>query len=92
VSLESISHAQKQLMTTLIGIMRSILLSIVMVFWVVNRDFVPVSNLTKRANDLANGEFLINEIKVTGKDETGALQAFLDRLRISMLIAMKRKK
>ncbi len=93
VSLESISNAQKQLMTTLIGIMGSILLlSIVMVFWVVNRALVPVSNLATRANDLANGKYLDNEIAITGKDETGELQASLDKLRISILIALKRKK
>ena len=93
VSLESISHAQEQLMKTLIGIMGSILfLSIVMVFLVVNRGLRPVSSLAERANDLANGKFLDNDIKVTAKDETGELQASLDKLRISILIALKRKK
>jgi len=93
MSLEAISHAQKQLMTTLIGIMASILLlSTVMVFWVVNRALVPVASLAAHANDLANGEYLDQEIAVTSRDETGELQAALDKLRISILIALKRKK
>jgi methyl-accepting chemotaxis protein len=93
VSLEAISNAQKQLMTTLIGIMGSILLlSIIMVFWVVNRALVPVTELADRANDLANGELLNQAIPVTRKDETGKLQAALDKLRLSILIALKRKK
>jgi len=92
-SLEAISKAQKQLMTTLIGIMGSILLlSIIMVFWVVNRALVPVSELADRANDLASGESLNQAITVTRKDEMGKLQAALDKLRLSILIALKRKK
>jgi methyl-accepting chemotaxis protein len=93
MSLEAISRAQKQLMTTLIGIMGSILLlSVVMVFLVVNRALVPVIDLADRANDLAKGERLDQEIAVTRKDETGEMQASLNKLRVSILIAMKRKK
>lgn len=93
LSLEAISSAKKQFSATLLGVMLTILaLSIVLIFYIVNRSLVPVSQLAKRANDLASGKHLEDEITVTGEDETAELQASLDRLRISMLIALKRRK
>ena len=38
------------------------------------------------------GKNLKQEIKVTRKDEIGKLQETLDRLRLSMIIALKRRK
>ncbi len=93
LSLEAIDTAQKELRTTLIAIIATFLvISIILIFFVVNSSLQPVTTLAQRANDLADGQFLEDEIIVTGKDETGRLQAALDRLRISMLIALRRRK
>jgi HAMP domain-containing protein len=93
LSLEVIDNAKKQLMTTLVGIMGVIfLISITLTFIIVNSSMVPVKKLSVLANGLASGKHLQDEIAVTSKDEVGALQASLDRLRLSMLIALKRKK
>ena len=80
-------------MTTLLGIMAAILLiSIVLTFIIVNASLAPIEDLTDRASGLADGKDLDQDIQVTRKDEIGRLQATLDRLRLSMLIAFKRKK
>ncbi len=93
LSLEKMGAAKKQLMTLLISIMAAILiLSIALTFIIVNKSLGSINILTQRAGDLADGKQLDEEIKVTRKDEIGKLQATLDRLRLSMLIAFKRKK
>ena len=93
LSLVEINKAKKQLMTTLLGIMAAILLiSIVLTFVIVNASLAPIEDLTERASKLADGKQLEEDIQVTRKDEIGRLQATLDRLRLSMLIAFKRKK
>lgn len=93
LSLESIQEAKMELMTTLIAIMASILvISIGLSFVIVNSSLKPVRELAELADGLAGGKHLENEIKVTTNDEVGALQAALDRLRLSMVIALKRKK
>jgi len=93
LSLEVIDNAKKQLMTTLVGIMAVIfLISITLTFIIVNSSMGPVKKLSVLANGLAGGKYLQDEITITSKDEVGALQASLDRLRLSMLITLKRKK
>jgi HAMP domain-containing protein len=93
LSLQVIDNAKKQLMTTLVGIMAAIfLISITLTFIIVNSSMAPVKELSLLANGLASGKHLQDEITVTSKDEVGGLQASLDRLRLSMLIALKRKK
>jgi HAMP domain-containing protein len=93
LSLEVIDKAKRQLMNTLVGIMGVIFfISILLTFIIVNSSLAPVKILAGIADGLANGKYLQEEIPVTTKDEVGALQASLDRLRLSMLIALKRKK
>jgi HAMP domain-containing protein len=93
LSLQVIDNAKKQLMTTLVGIMAAIfLISITLTFIIVNSSMAPVKELSLLANGLASGKHLQDEITVTSKDEVGGLQASLDRLRLSMLIALKRKR
>ncbi len=93
LSLVEINKAKKHLMATLLGIMAAILLiSIVLTFLIVNASLAPIEDLTDRAGYLADGKQLEEDIQVTRKDEIGRLQATLDRLRLSMLIAFKRKK
>jgi len=93
LSLEVIDKAKRQLMITLVGIMGVIFfISILLTFIIVNSSLAPVKTMAGIADGLANGKYLEEEIPVTTKDEVGALQASLDRLRLSMLIALKRKK
>ncbi len=93
LSLEVINEAKQKLMTTLITMMAGILfLSLVLTFISVNRSLSPLNKLTNAAINLASGKNLKEEIKVTRKDEIGKLQETLDRLRLSMIIALKRRK
>jgi len=93
LSLEVIDGAKQKLMTTLVTMMAGILfLSLVLTFISVNRSLAPLKKLTIAATSLANGKNLKDEIKVTRKDEIGKLQETLDRLRLSMIIALKRRK
>ena len=93
LSLEVIDGAKQKLMTALVTMMAGILfLSLVLTFISVNRSLAPLKKLTIAATSLANGKNLKDEIKVTRKDEIGKLQETLDRLRLSMIIALKRRK
>jgi len=93
LSMVEIDQAKKRLMTTLVTMMSGILvLSLVLTFISVNRSLSPLNKLTIAATSLASGKNLKEEIKVTRKDEIGKLQETLDRLRLSMIIALKRRK
>ena len=93
LSLDAINAAKKNLMTSLITIMAAILgISVVLTFVAVNRALAPLKQLTATATDLANGLNLEQEIRTTRHDEIGALEAVLERLRLSMLIALKRSR
>lgn len=93
LSLDVINEAKQKLMTTLVAIMASIMvLSLVLTFISVNSSLSPLNKLTLVASALARGENLEEEIQVTRQDEIGKLQESLDRLRLSMLIALKRRK
>lgn len=93
LSMIEIDQAKKKLMTTLVTMMSGILiLSLVLTFISVNRSLSPLNKLTIAATSLASGKNLKDEIKVTRKDEIGKLQETLDRLRLSMIIALKRRK
>jgi len=93
LSMIEIDQAKKRLMTTLVTMMSGILiLSLVLTFISVNRSLSPLNKLTIAATSLASGKNLKDEIRVTRKDEIGKLQETLDRLRLSMIIALKRRK
>jgi len=93
LSLKAIQAAQSDLRFTLFGIMATILiLSLTLIFIIVNRSLAPIRTLSDIANSLAKGERLEEEIPVTTQDEIGELQGAVDRLRISMVIAMRRMK
>ena len=92
LSLEVINAAKQNLMRTLITIMAAILaVSLLLTFLVLGRAMAPLRRLTEIATNLANGKHLTEEIDVTRKDEIGELQHTLNRLRLSMMIALKRK-
>ncbi len=93
ISLEAIDAAKKQLMITLIGVMGIIFgISLILTFIIVNGSLVPVKDLAVLASGLASGKYLEDEIVAKKEDEVGALQTSLDKLRLSMLIALKRRK
>jgi len=93
LSMVEIDQTKKRLMTTLVTMMSGILvLSLVLTFISVNRSLAPLNKLTIAATSLASGKNLKDEIRVTRKDEIGKLQETLDRLRLSMIIALKRRK
>jgi HAMP domain-containing protein len=93
MSLVKIAQAKNELMITLFGIMISILIaSFLLIFFIVNRSLASVRALSNTANGLARGQHLLNEITVTERNEIGELQKALERMRLSMLIALKRIK
>ncbi len=91
ISLDAVKAAKSRLMTALIITMTVILLvSTWLTFFIINLSLGPVRALSQRASDLAGGTALREEIAVTREDEVGELQQALDRLRLSMLIALGR--
>lgn len=92
IELTTIETAKKKLMLTLLVIMGTILiLSIILTTVIVGRFLAPVKALAERADNLAHGKHLQDEIVATQHDEIGELQESLNRLRMSMLIALKMK-
>jgi HAMP domain-containing protein len=92
IELTTIETAKKKLMLTLLVIMGTILiLSILLTTFIVSRFLAPVKALAIRADNLAHGKLLQDEIVATQHDEIGELQESLNRLRMSMLIALKMK-
>jgi methyl-accepting chemotaxis protein len=92
IELTTIENAKKELMMTLLMIMGTILvLSVVLTTVIVSRSLAPITVLSKRADDLAHGKNLQDEIVATQHDEIGELQESLNRLRMSMMIALKMK-
>jgi methyl-accepting chemotaxis protein len=88
-----IAEAKKRLSVTLFGIMFMVLLiSVLLASLSLNHYLKPIKAIASTANDLAKGEHLEKEIAITSQDELGELQQVLDRLRLSILIAMQRGK
>ncbi|MGD9211184.1 MAG: hypothetical protein PVI90_10430 [Desulfobacteraceae bacterium] len=93
LSLAKIAQAKRDTSFTLFSIMGTILLtSMMLTFFIVNKSLIPVRELSQTANGLAKGQYLHKEIASTSSDEIGELQVSLERLRLSMLIALKRIK
>lgn len=93
LSLTAIDAAKNELKLTLFGIMATILiLSLGLIFAIVNYFLAPIKILSNIANNVANGRNLEEEIKVTNEDEFGEMQSSLERLRMSMVIALRRTK
>jgi HAMP domain-containing protein len=89
-SLDKTIAAQAKLRTTLITIMGAILIiSLVLVFVVVNYSMRPLAKLTETASALANGK-VDQKIVSKSNDEIGRLANVLERLRLSIKIAMER--
>jgi len=93
LSLVAIDAAKTELKLTLFGIMATILiLSLALVYIIVNHFLSPIGTLSNRANEVAGGKNLEEEILTTSEDEIGEMQSSLERLRMSMVIALRRTK
>ncbi len=89
-SLDKITQAQQDLKNKLVGILAVILLvSLIVVFVVVNSSLKPLTHFTKVAAALADGK-VEEKIEVKGRDEIAQLADVLERLRVSLKVAMDR--
>jgi methyl-accepting chemotaxis protein len=89
-SLEKIAVAKQALTSKLVMIMVGILvISLAMVFVVVNAALKPLAHFTQVASELADGK-VEQKIEVKGRDEIAKLADVLERLRVSLKAAMDR--
>jgi len=89
-SLEKTRMAQAKLKATLMMIMVGLLaISVFAVFAVVSQSMRPLTQFTMRAAALADGD-INSPIVATTKDEIGRLADVLERLRVSLKLAMDR--
>lgn len=89
-SLDKTVQAKQMLQSKLIGIMVGILVvSLFVIFLVVNRVMQPLVYFTRVASELADGK-VEEKIEVKGRDEIAQLADVLERLRLSLKAAMER--
>jgi len=89
-SLNKTEQAKAALQSKLFGIMGVILIiSLVMVFFVVNSTLKPLTELTEKASELADGK-VEEKIEIKGNDEIAKMADVLERLRVSLKAAMDR--
>lgn len=91
-SLGKTEQAKQALQSKLLGIMAGILVvSLLIIFVVVDRALKPLTHFTRVASELADGK-VDNKIEVKGNDEIAQLADVLERLRVSLKAAMERLK
>jgi len=89
-SLEKTRVAQAHLQVTLLLTMAAVLVvSILSVFLVVNQSLKPLGHFTRVASELADGK-VDQKIVSKSQDEIGKLADVLERLRVSIKVAMDR--
>lgn len=89
-SLNKTEQAKAALQSKLFGIMGIILvISLIMVFFVVNSTLKPLTELTEKASELADGK-VEEKIEIKGNDEIAKMADVLERLRVSLKVAMDR--
>ena len=89
-SLSKTEQAKQALQSKLLGIMAGILVvSLLIIFIVVDRALKPLTYFTRIASELADGK-VENKIEVKGNDEIAQLADVLERLRVSLKTAMER--
>jgi len=89
-SLNKTEQAKAALQSKLFGIMGVILIiSLIMVFFVVNSTLKPLTELTEKASELADGK-VEEKIEIKGNDEIAKMADVLERLRVSLKAAMDR--
>lgn len=89
-SLNKIGAAKSDLQLKLIGFMVTIwVVSLGLIFVVVNKVLRPLAHFTRIASNLADGQ-VDEKIEVKGRDEIAQLADVLERLRLSLKAAMER--
>ena len=90
LSIDELNRQKTEILYALLGIMSIILLiSVSAVILVVNFILRPLTKFTKIASNLADGDVDV-KIEVTSDDEIGDLGKVLERMRISLKVAMDR--
>lgn len=89
-SLVKINNAKQSLVFSLVGIMALILaVSAIAIAFSVNALMKPLTELTRAAGELADGQ-IDREIKSVTNDEIGQMADVVERLRVSLKAAMER--
>jgi methyl-accepting chemotaxis protein len=94
-SLVEVESAKTRLMLMLVGIMFGILaLSTVLIFFTVNILLKPLKDLTTITEQLSAGNAgnIDEKIEVSRNDEIGKLGMAIEKLRVSIVLAMRRLK
>ncbi len=91
VSMERIEARKKTLLLSLVAIFGAFaLVTVVVIFIVVQRAMRPVAALTAAAEGISMGDGLDTPIRSDSVDEIGQLTKAVERLRVSMKAAMSR--
>jgi len=94
-SLKEVDAAKHRLMVMLVSIMFGILLvSTVLIYFTVKKILKPINDLTKVTEQLASGTAgnIDEKIAVNSNDEIGQLSSAIEKLRVSVVLAMQRLK
>jgi HAMP domain-containing protein len=91
VSLQLLEQRKREMAVELTGIFAlAALITLGTVFALVQQAIRPVVRLTEAANQISIGEELETPLTTDAEDEVGLLTRAVERLRVSMLAAMKR--
>lgn len=94
-SLKEVDAAKHRLMVMLVSIMFGILaVSTVLIYFTVKKILKPINDLTKVTEQLASGTAgnIDEKIAVNSSDEIGQLSSAIEKLRVSVVLAMQRLK
>ncbi|MCX5882432.1 MAG: HAMP domain-containing protein [Deltaproteobacteria bacterium] len=94
-SLKEVDAAKHRLMVMLVSIMFGILaVSTVLIYFTVKKILKPINDLTKVTEQLASGTAgnIDEKIAVNSNDEIGQLSSAIEKLRVSVVLAMQRLK
>ncbi|OQA33048.1 MAG: nitrate/nitrite sensor protein NarQ [Betaproteobacteria bacterium ADurb.Bin341] len=90
LSIEEITQAKTNLLYSLVSVMAIVLVvSFFTIMLIVNAILRPLTHFTEAASKLADGDVNIR-IEVTTNDEIGELGKVLERMRVSLQVAMER--
>ncbi len=90
LSIIELNKAKKELLLSLIGIMSTIMfISVFAIMFIVKHLLSPLTVFTQIASNMADGD-VSEKIVATSDDEIGQLAEVLERMRISLKMAMDR--
>ena len=89
-ALNTVNKAKRSFLIALcVTVFLFLLISMISVFFLINRSLMPLTDFTRIASDLADGH-MDEKIKWETKDEIGRLADAMERLRVSLKAAMDR--